>query len=86
MLQAGDEFGNSQNGNNNPYCQDNEIGWVDWKCSRKYASVREFTKGLIAFRMRHRILHMERELRIMDTLSCGYPDLLPRKQSLVWRI
>ena len=75
MLQAGDEFGNSQGGNNNPYCQDNETGWVDWKCSRKYAAVREFTRELIAFRMRHRILHMERELRIMDTLSCGYPDL-----------
>ena len=35
LLLAGDEVGNSQNGNNNAYCQDNEIGWVDWDRSRQ---------------------------------------------------
>ena len=35
LLLAGDEVGNSQNGNNNAYCQDNEIGWVDWSKRRQ---------------------------------------------------
>lgn len=75
MLQAGDEFGNSQGGNNNPYCQDNETTWIDWKSSKKNAEITQFVQDIIAFRKRHKILHMEKELRIMDSLSCGYPDL-----------
>ena len=75
MIQAGDEFGNSQDGNNNPYCQDNEISWVDWKAARRNVELTAFVRDVIAFRMRHRILHMPRELKVMDTLSCGYPDL-----------
>jgi isoamylase len=52
MLLAGDELGNSQNGNNNAYCQDNEIGWVDW--SRKGTAgedLSDFVAGLV--RLRH---------------------------------
>lgn len=75
MLMAGDEIGNSQKGNNNPYCQDNEIGWVDWKASKRNAEIYEFVKTVMAFRKEHKILHTEKELRGMDTRSCGYPDL-----------
>lgn len=75
MLQAGDELGNLQGGNNNPYCQDNEITWIDWKSSRKNAEITRFVQDIISFRKRHKILHMEKELRVMDSLSCGYPDL-----------
>jgi glycogen operon protein len=75
MIQAGDEFGNSQGGNNNPYCLDNEVSWVDWKAARKNKELTDFVRDVLAFRKRHKILHMDHELRIMDTLSCGYPDL-----------
>ena len=75
MLLAGDEFCNSQNGNNNPYCQDNEIGWVVWKNSKHSKEIFDFTKKLIALRRSHPILHPEREFRIMDYASCGFPDL-----------
>ena len=75
MLLAGDEIGNSQGGNNNPYCLDNEISWVDWRAARRNENFTKFIKDAIAFRRRHRILHMPKELRVMDTLSCGYPDV-----------
>ncbi len=75
MLVAGDEFGNSQGGNNNPYCQDNEVAWVDWRAAKKQAELTGFVRDAIQFRKRHRILHMSRELRGIDSLSCGYPDV-----------
>lgn len=75
MFVAGDEFGNSQGGNNNPYCQDNETGWVDWKGARKHESLTAFVREVIQFRKRHRILHLSKELRVADSLSCGYPDV-----------
>ena len=75
MIQAGDEFGNSQGGNNNPYCLDNETSWTDWKAARRNEELTAFVREVLAFRKRHRILHMPQELKVMDTLSCGYPDL-----------
>lgn len=74
-LLSGDEIGNSQKGNNNPYCQDNEISWVDWSGEKKHKDILEYTKELIGFRKEHLILHNKKELKIMDYLSCGYPDL-----------
>ena len=51
MLLAGDEFGRTQKGNNNGYCQDSEISWIDWKgLSENDAALREFTRRLIALR------------------------------------
>lgn len=75
MLLAGDEFCNSQNGNNNTYCQDNETGWVVWKNNKHTQEIYEFVKMLITLRTTHPILHPEREFRIMDYASCGFPDL-----------
>jgi len=75
MLMAGDECGNTQAGNNNAYCQDNEVGWVDWIQTRRNKEILEFVKGMLAFRKKHQILRMAEELQIRDTLSCGYPDL-----------
>ncbi len=51
MLLAGDELGHSQMGNNNAYCQDNEISWIDWNAADK--ELIEFTAMLIAFRKSH---------------------------------
>ena len=72
MLLAGDEISNSQGGNNNAYCQDNAIGWVDW--ANADTELLDFKAELVAFRKRHpcfrqrRFLH--RELR-----ESGTPDV-----------
>ena len=76
MLLAGDEIENSQGGNNNPYCLDNEVSWVDWKGYKAGKSeMFQFVKSLIAFRKAHPILHTAKEHRMTDSLSCGFPDL-----------
>ncbi len=75
LIMAGDEFGNSQQGNNNPYCQDNEITWLNWKNLDNHKDIFEFVKMLISFRKRHGILHMETALRDMDYKAIGYPDV-----------
>jgi isoamylase len=56
MLLAGDEFGRSQRGNNNAYCQDNEISWVDWKLDRPRRALLEFTELLIRIFRQHPVL------------------------------
>jgi isoamylase len=56
MLLAGDEFGRSQLGNNNAYCQDNEISWLDWKLDRPRRALLEFARFLIRFRDQHPVL------------------------------
>lgn len=53
MMLGGDEFGRTQQGNNNAYCQDNEISWVNWGLLREYAGLHAFVKKLIAFRKAH---------------------------------
>ena len=56
MLLAGDEFGRSQRGNNNAYCQDNEISWLDWRMAETNQDLLRFTKLLIAFHTAHPVL------------------------------
>ena len=75
MLLAGDEFGDSREGNNNPYCQDNEISWMNWSLEKKNEEQLTFVKELIAFRKAHRIFHMPKELRATDYATVGYPDI-----------
>ena len=84
LIFMGDEFGNSQKGNNNPWCQDNVVGWLDWGKQEKNRELLEFWKQLAAFRRAHPILHPARELRLMDYLSCDYPDLSYHGES-AWR-
>jgi isoamylase len=50
MLLGGDEFGRTQGGNNNAYCQDNEVSWFDWGLLEKNKELFEFTKAMVAFR------------------------------------
>ena len=61
MFLAGDEFGNTQYGNNNSYCQDNEISWLDWSRLGQYGEVFEFFKYMIEFRKKHTILRSKQE-------------------------
>ena len=56
MLLAGDELGRTQLGNNNAYCQNNEISWLDWKLDRPRKELLEFTRFLIRFRDEHPVL------------------------------
>ena len=56
MFLAGDEFGNTQYGNNNGYCQDNEISWLNWNDLEKNRGLFEFFKYMIAFRQEHRVI------------------------------
>jgi isoamylase len=53
MLLGGDEIARTQKGNNNPYCQDNEISWYDWKLDDQQKELLNFTRNLIAFRKEH---------------------------------
>lgn len=75
MILSGDEFGNSQNGNNNPYCLDSETAWVDWQAKARNKNLLEFVKKAIEFRKEHRVLHQNKELRLTDYRSVGIPDL-----------
>lgn len=75
LFMAGDEFGNSQSGNNNPYCQDNELAYTSWNLANKYKDITEFVKELIKFRKQHGILHMKQSIRNMDYESFGTPDM-----------
>jgi glycogen operon protein len=62
MLVAGDEFGRTQQGNNNAYCQDNDISWLDWRIEAKGTSLIRFTQKLCALRHRYPILRRNRFL------------------------
>ncbi len=84
LIFMGDEFGNSQKGNNNPYCQDNGVAWLDWNLLEKNREIWEFWRQLAAFRRAHPILSPSGELKLMDSLSCGYPDLSYHGQN-AWR-
>ena len=75
MINSGDEFGNSQKGNNNPYCQDNEISWLNWNDLDTNEELFRFVKSLIALRKENTIFHRKEPLKIMDDKSCGYPDI-----------
>lgn len=74
LILAGDEFGNSQNGNNNAYCQDNPLGWVNWKQGRLGEDVRCFASYMLKFRKEHPMLHKKEGLKGMDYLGVGCPD------------
>lgn len=75
LIMAGDEVGNSQKGNNNAYCQDNKVGWVNWKTPEKTAELTEYVRCLLQFRREHKILCNATPLRMTDYKSLGYPDL-----------
>ncbi|MCD7867045.1 MAG: Type II secretory pathway, pullulanase PulA and related glycosidase [Clostridiales bacterium] len=75
MLYGGDEFLNSQEGNNNAWCQDNPTGWIDWRGLKRNREVYDFVKDTIAFRRAHPILHMTGELQGADFKAAGFPDI-----------
>ncbi|WP_027340803.1 glycogen debranching protein GlgX [Halonatronum saccharophilum] len=56
MILSGDEFGNTQKGNNNVYCQDNELSWLDWSLLEENQDIFNFFKRIISFRKEHPVL------------------------------
>ena len=74
LIMSGDEFGNTQEGNNNAYCQDNEIGWVNWSQFAKYKEDRELIKSLIQFRKEHTLIAKEEPFRFNDYRTVGVPE------------
>ena len=75
MVCGGDEFLRTQKGNNNAYCQDNEISWFDWSFVEKNRDILEFVKKAIAFRSRCTILQGRKFLTGGDADSDGMPDI-----------
>jgi len=82
---AGDEFANSQKGNNNVYCQDNELGWINWRKLSRETELFQFVKELLAFRKAHPIFHPEKELQGIDRMCCGTPDVSYHGEN-AWRV
>ncbi|HOS41426.1 MAG TPA: glycogen debranching protein GlgX [Spirochaetota bacterium] len=75
MILGGDECLRTQRGNNNAYCQDNEISWFDWDLTRRNADMRDFVKKAIAFRSRYTILQRRKFLTGQDWDRDGMPDI-----------
>jgi isoamylase len=74
MLLGGDEIDRTQGGNNNGWCQDNEISWFDWELDEDAEHLLEFTQKLIALRRAHPILHRRDFFTGTDVAGSGLPD------------
>lgn len=70
MFFAGDEFCNTQFGNNNAYCQDNIISWLDWSRLEKFKELHDFVRHMIQFRKEHPILR-----KMTKPSSCQFPEI-----------
>ena len=74
MLLGGDEIARTQGGNNNGWCQDNEISWFDWELDERGERQLEFTQRLIALRRAHPVFHRRDFLTGEDRAGSGLPD------------
>jgi glycogen operon protein len=75
MMLGGDEMGRTQKGNNNAYCQDNEISWYDWSLLQKNPGLFRFAKEMIAFRLRHHGFMRPEFYTGRDGSYNGIPDI-----------
>ncbi len=76
MICGGDEFGRTQGGNNNAYCQDNEISWYDWALDENQKRLLEFTKKLIDLRRDHPILRRRKFFQGRNIRGLGIKDIM----------
>src|SRR5712692_5820654 len=76
MLQAGDEIGRTQQGNNNAYCQDNEISWIDWTLNRPRQELLEFTRLLTRLFHRHPVLRRRKFFHGRQIRGSAVKDLV----------
>ncbi len=82
---AGDEFYNSQKGNNNVYCQDNPTGWVNWNGLLRESKLHDFVKKIIEIRRTYGVFCPEKEMLGADRIGCGVPDVSYHGES-AWRV
>ncbi len=75
MLLSGDEAGRTQRGNNNAYCQDNEVSWFDWRRAEKHQDLMRFCRELIAFRKAEPTVRRSRFLNGKPESNGGLPDV-----------
>ena len=76
MLTAGDELSRTQNGNNNAYCQDNELNWLSWKSDERKALFLDFTRRLIRLRKEHPVFHRKNFLQGKKIRGSPLGDIL----------
>jgi glycogen operon protein len=96
MLLMGDEVRRTQQGNNNAYCQDNEVSWFDWRLLERHADVHRFAKVLSAFRQRRDVVADGRPVALNDLLrraqiewhgvEVGRPDWSSHSHSLAFTL
>ena len=75
MITAGDERGRTQGGNNNPYCQDNETSWIDWRADDAWLDVYEVTRAALHLRRSHPALRQRHFFEGRPTMVGGPKDL-----------
>lgn len=75
FLLSGDERFHTQKGNNNAYCQDNEISWLNWKLGKRQREMLNFVKGLIQVRKKYSVLSQETPLSALDRGGMGIPEI-----------
>jgi glycogen operon protein len=75
MIVMGDEIARTQGGNNNAYCHDSELSWMDWTLLKSHADLFRFVKHCFAFRKAHPVLRNRTHLRNQDYVGSGYPDI-----------
>jgi glycogen operon protein len=88
FLLHGDEFGRTQKGNNNAYCQDNALSWVDWEFAQKNAGQLRFTQMMIALRKRHFALSREQFVNRVTWhgTRVGEPDWTGQQRTLAFQL
>jgi isoamylase len=74
MLLGGDEMGRTQGGNNNAWCQDNEISWFDWEVDEPGERLLDFSRRLIALRRQHPVFRRRQFLHGTEQEGSGLPD------------
>jgi isoamylase len=75
LILMGDEVGRTKQGNNNTYCHDNELNWLDWNLRQENEDLFRFFRACIAFRKAHPVLRHYHHLQQRDVVGSGYPDI-----------
>ncbi len=75
MILMGDEMGRTKYGNNNTYCHDNDLNWLNWDLTEKNADLYYFARHIINFRRNHPVLRNKDHFRNSDYKGTGYPDI-----------
>jgi glycogen operon protein len=75
MILMGDEMGRTKQGNNNTYCHDNELNWLDWSLTEENSELLRYAQKMIAFRHAHPTLRNRWHLTGRDYVGSGYADI-----------